>query len=253
MMVPREPHFLRARRKSVPPSNKPFDISGCSPRSHEFPKPGMTDPEGRELIPPRIVDPLRHKPVWAAYKFRRGSQRSECRQFGVLRSRDGEGDGRCPQSNRPADERDCFFKVYRLAAQPPEPESGASSGGYGSSRHHPLPPNSSESVVKLLIGHDGQQTAKGPQQMSFVQRDHMVQDLSATTADPSFRDSVLPGRLNARPLRFQTRRLQKCDDRGIEFRIAIQNRVTVRASFRKSLTQLLNDPLRTRMSSDVEM
>ena len=29
-----------------------------------------TDPEGRELIPPRGHDPFRRKPVWAAYKFR---------------------------------------------------------------------------------------------------------------------------------------------------------------------------------------
>ena len=89
--------------------------------------------------------------------------------------------------------------------------------------------------------------------MSFVQRDDMVQDLSATTSNPSFRDSILPGRLDARPLRFQTRRLQKRDDRGIEFRIAIQDHVTVWASFREGLAQLLDDPLRTRMSSNVEV
>ena len=89
--------------------------------------------------------------------------------------------------------------------------------------------------------------------MSFVERDHMVQDLSPTTSNPSFRGSILPGRLDARPLRFQTRRLQKTDDRGIEFRIAIQDHVTVWASFRKGFAQLLHDPLRTRMSSDVEV
>src|SRR5260370_39878237 len=87
--------------------------------------------------------------------------------------------------------------------------------------------------------------------MSFVQRDDMVQDLSATTSDPSFRRSVLPRRLDARPLRFQTRRLQKTDDGGIEFRIAVQDHVTVWASFRKGLAQLLDNPRRTRMSRDV--
>ena len=89
--------------------------------------------------------------------------------------------------------------------------------------------------------------------MSFVQRDDMVQNLSATTSNPSFRSSVLPGRLNAGPLRLQRRGLLKCDHGGIEFRITVQDHVTVRASFRKSLAQLLNDPLRTRMSSNVEM
>ena len=89
--------------------------------------------------------------------------------------------------------------------------------------------------------------------MSFVQRDDMVQDLSPATSNPSFRGSILPGRLDACPLRFQTRRLQKTDDRGIEFRIAVQDHVTVWASLRKGLAQLLHDPLRTRMSGNVEM
>jgi len=92
-----------------------------------------------------------------------------------------------------------------------------------------------------------------PEQMSFVQRDDMVQDLSATTSNPSFRYSVLPGRLDVGPLRFQTRRLQKCDDGRIEFRIAIQDHITVWASFRKSLAQLSNKPFCSWMSSDVEM
>ena len=79
-----------------------------------------------------------------------------------------------------------------------------------------------------------------PEQMSFVQHDHMVQDLSTATPNPSFRDSILPGRLDARPLRFQAGRVQKSDDPGIKFGIAVQNRVTVWTSFRKSLAQLLH-------------
>ena len=89
--------------------------------------------------------------------------------------------------------------------------------------------------------------------MSFVQRDDMVQDLFPATSNPSFRSSILPGRLDACPLRFQTRRLQKRNDRGIKCRIAVQDHVTVWASFRKGLAQLLHDPLRTRISSNVEM
>ena len=89
--------------------------------------------------------------------------------------------------------------------------------------------------------------------MSFVQRDDMVQDLSPATSNPPFRSSILPRRLDAGPLRFQPRGLQKRGDRRIKFRIAVQNHVTVLASFRKALPQLLDDPLRTRMSSDVEM
>ena len=104
--------------------------------------------------------------------------------------------------------------------------------------------NSVTMVVAHVVPHQ-------PEQMSFVQRDDMIQDLSATTSHPAFRDSILPRRLNARPLRFQTRRLQERDDARIEFRITVQYHVTVWASFRKSLAQLLDDPIRTGMSSDV--
>jgi len=86
---------------------------------------GSTDPEGRELIPPRIVDPFRHKPVWAAYKFRRGFQRAEplSSEFSDLATAKAAVDAL--NSNRPAGESYYFFKVYRLAPQPPEPESEA--------------------------------------------------------------------------------------------------------------------------------
>ena len=104
--------------------------------------------------------------------------------------------------------------------------------------------NSVAMVVAHVVPHQ-------PEQMSFVQRDDMIHDLSATTSHSAFRDSILPGRLNARPLRFQTRRLQERDDARIEFRITVQYHVAVWASFRKSLAQLLDDPIRTGMSSDV--
>jgi len=101
-------------------------------------------------------------------------------------------------------------------------------------------------VVAHVITHE-------PEQMSFVQRDDMVQDLTATTSNPSFRGSILPGRLDARPLRFQAGRLQKGRDGGIKYRIAIQDHVMVWASFGEGLPQLLHDPLRRRMASDVEV
>ena len=89
--------------------------------------------------------------------------------------------------------------------------------------------------------------------MSFVQYDDMVQNLSATTSNPAFRGSILPGRLNARPLRLQTGRPQERDDSGIEFRVAVQDHITVWANFRESFAQLFDDSLSTRMSSNVEM
>jgi hypothetical protein len=44
----------------------------------------MTDPDGRELIPPRVHDHFRHKPVWAAYKFRKGLPCAEARSSEFL-------------------------------------------------------------------------------------------------------------------------------------------------------------------------
>ena len=85
----------------------------------------------------------------------------------------------------------------------------------------------------------------------FVQRNDVVQDLSPAAADPSFRDAILPGRLDARLPGLQTRCLQKGDDIAIEFRIAVEHDVTIWACFGKRLPQLLHDPLGSRMAGHV--
>ncbi len=89
--------------------------------------------------------------------------------------------------------------------------------------------------------------------MLFVQRDDMVEDLAPATSHPAFRDPVLPGRLDARLLGGQPRRLQESDDVGVKRRVAVEEDVTVRASVGKGLPQLLNDPLGSRMACDVEV
>jgi len=83
----------------------------------------ITDPEGRELIPPRTFDPFRRKPVWAVYRFQEGFWCAEARSsefldlaaakavVDVLNSNRGAGEGR-------------YFKVYRVAT--PEPGSPSS-------------------------------------------------------------------------------------------------------------------------------
>lgn len=82
---------------------------------------GMTDAEGRKLIPTWGSDPFRHKPVWAAFKFRRDRQRAETRssEFSDLATAKSAVD--TLNSNRPTGENSHFFKVYRFAAQPSEP------------------------------------------------------------------------------------------------------------------------------------
>src|SRR5215510_5824693 len=87
--------------------------------------------------------------------------------------------------------------------------------------------------------------------MPFIQRDDMVQHLSATTSHPAFRSSILPGRSDARPLRFQTCRPQKCDDIIAELRVSIHDDVTIGSGLGKGFAQLLDDPVCARVSSDV--
>src|SRR5215469_4711522 len=47
------------------------------------------------------------------------------------------------------------------------------------------------------------------EQMSFVERDHVIQHLAADAPDPSFGDSVLPWTPNTCPDGFDSARLQK--------------------------------------------
>ena len=100
-------------------------------------------------------------------------------------------------------------------------------------------------VVHVIADHSAE--------MVFVQRDDMVQDLAPNTPDPSFRDPVLPGRLDARPYWFETRGLQKRDHASIEFRIVVEDRVSIWGSFGKRFAQLLDDPVCSRVAGDVEM
>ena len=88
-------------------------------------------------------------------------------------------------------------------------------------------------------------------QVLFVQRDHVVQHLAPTATHPSFSDSILPRRSDTRPFRLQSRGLQEGDDLVIECRITIEDRVPIRTSFGERLTQLLDHPLRSRVTGYV--
>ena len=75
--------------------------------------------------------------------------------------------------------------------------------------------------------------ADQPPEMLLVQCDDMVQHLAPGTSDPPFRYSILPGRLDARPFWFQTRRLQKRNHVSVEFQIAVHDRVAIRTGLGK--------------------
>ena len=95
--------------------------------------------------------------------------------------------------------------------------------------------------------------AQEPEQMSFVHYDDMVQDLPATTPHPSFRGSILPGRLDARPLRFQTCRPKKHQHFVVELGLSVQNHITIRRGLRKRFAQLLDHPAGRRVPSHVKV
>lgn len=81
----------------------------------------------------------------------------------------------------------------------------------------------------------------------------MVEQLAATTAYLSFRDTVLPRRLDARPFGPQARRFQQPKDIGVELGVTIQNDVAQLATFGKRLSQLLDNPFRRWVKRNVEV
>ena len=65
-----------------------------------------------------------------------------------------------------------------------------------------------------------------PPEMAFVDRDDVIHHLAASTADPSFSDSVLPGAPYTRSHRFDTARLQELDDVIAELGVPIEQDIT---------------------------
>ena len=95
--------------------------------------------------------------------------------------------------------------------------------------------------------------ADQPAKMLFVQRDHVVEDLSPATSHPSFRNSILPRRLYARPFGLQSGCPQEGDHFVIERRIAIEDGISIRTRFGECLAQLLHHPLRCRVAGHIEV
>ena len=90
-------------------------------------------------------------------------------------------------------------------------------------------------------------------QVSFVQRDHVIEELSAATSDPSFCGPVLAGRPDTSWLWLQPGCFQEGADLAREGRIAIQDDIAIRTCFRKGFPQLLHHPVGRRVSRGVEV
>ena len=80
----------------------------------------------------------------------------------------------------------------------------------------------------------------------------MIKAISAGAANPSFRDSILPRRLYARPFGHQSRCLEEGDHFLIERRISIEDGISIRTRFRECFAHLLDDPFRRRVSGHIE-
>jgi len=75
----------------------------------------MNDPAGHPLIPAsRRNDPLRHRPVWAAYKLCKGASIAASRQSAFLAMVDAKAVADALNLNRVAGDR-WYFSVFRLS------------------------------------------------------------------------------------------------------------------------------------------
>jgi hypothetical protein len=93
--------------------------------------------------------------------------------------------------------------------------------------------------------------AKKSSQMSFIQRDDVVQHFSTATSNPPFRSSVLPRRLDARLLRLETGCREQSNYIDIKLRVMVEDDVAVWIRLRERLPQLLDNPFRCGMSGNV--
>jgi hypothetical protein len=62
-----------------------------------------------------------------------------------------------------------------------------------------------------------------PYQMSMIEHDHVVEELSSRATDAAFRNGVLPGATIGNPARVGCQRLDEADDGGAEDRVAVED------------------------------
>ena len=90
-------------------------------------------------------------------------------------------------------------------------------------------------------------------QMNVLEDAQVIEKLSATTSDPAFRNSILPGACRAYAPRFHAAGYQKIGYLLAKLAAAIQNHVAVSTRVRKCLSQLLHYPGAGRVFRDIEM
>src|SRR5271170_3286539 len=90
-------------------------------------------------------------------------------------------------------------------------------------------------------------------QVAFIQHDHMVEQIAAAGANPTFGHTVLPGTAEAVSFRLDAKALHGADDFLVEIRTGIDDQIARRRVVGKYLAQLLGHPSARRMLSHVEV
>jgi hypothetical protein len=80
-----------------------------------------------------------------------------------------------------------------------------------------------DAVLMIIAGI----TTNQPPETLLVQRANVAEDLAATTADPALRQTIVPRRLDACSLGLKACRLKERNHFSIEFRIVVQDYVSV--------------------------
>src|SRR5664279_2059780 len=90
-------------------------------------------------------------------------------------------------------------------------------------------------------------------QMTLIQRDHVVEQVTAAASDPTLGGPILPGTPNRGTDRCHLQRADRRWHFQSVLRIAVEYEKSGRGIVGKSFSQLLHDPGASRMASDVEV
>ena len=108
-----------------------------------------------------------------------------------------------------------------------------------------------EAVVNPIVVKVGNVVTNEAPQVLFVHGNHVVQHFPPTASHPSLSDTVLPRCPDTRSFGLQSRCLQQGDHLVTEYGIVIKDHVLMRRRFGEGLAQLLDNPVGSRVPSDV--
>ena len=110
-----------------------------------------------------------------------------------------------------------------------------------------------QSDVRAVFVIVGQIITPKPPEMLLVQWDDVIEYFAARAPDPALGDSVLPGASSTGSNGSNATGFQELENIATEFAIPVEQDVPVGAGKRKSLAELLHDPIGRRMCRDIEV